>query len=364
MTREALVATALCATAFISGCTSSPESNHEAPPMPVNTTTAPELTPIDLGTLPATLPPSVTREISSVMAMSFSYYKVIQKLGQGATEGEMVSGSEASGVRIAKDTYLSAGHFVRNDNNTPITGISYCGDVTVEGPSDVSTSLEGIGTGTKTRSMYGTDLYADRLTGSFVKDNIPVTPDISIVHAPDQEHSLPNQEYPALATASPKVGQDVYFVNYEPTAKGVFRSPSESDLQTLNNDDGVPSSKLEHPAIYGGVVTQIESDGDLDVADGFKSYGVIDDAESRPGASGGPVFNQDGQLVGLSDDASDETKPISAEDFVEPYESVTGISPNTPLDLTVVQPVDERLLTSLKQRLAATALCTRTAMNG
>lgn len=86
----------------------------------------------------------------------------------------------------------------------------------------------------------------------------------------------------------PRVGEDVYLVNYQPINERL-RDPFSRN----------PS--LRSPAIYGGLVLGMSRyGGDYVVATGYKSYGAVRDATTRGGASGGPVYNSEGKLIGLS----------------------------------------------------------------
>ena len=79
------------------------------------------------------------------------------------------------------------------------------------------------------------------------------------------------------------VGEPLFFINYQITPKGYLRPPSTST----------------NPAIYGGVVESYDQNGYINVPT-VVSYGADGDRDARLASSGGPAFNAEGELVGIS----------------------------------------------------------------
>jgi hypothetical protein len=337
------------------GCSPSspnPESTYSAS-APSPETTTPALPNVNIGGLPDRLPSAVKRVVNTAVSVEYQYLKPIGRSGS-ATEFEVTSDT-ASGVRVAPDTYLSAGHFVKDGKNVYLRGINQCGNITVMGPSNQPTALESVGN--RVVDVYGSDLPATRLIGSYIEGDGGSVPDVSLLHAPDVQHTLPGQPTDPIASATPKIGQAVYFVNYEPTSKGVSRSPSEIEEQNLN-DTNTTGPHLTEPAVYGGVVVGKQLNGDLIVADGLASYDALGDKETLRGASGGEVENSQGQLIGIAVEATEVDQSMTPAEFGSVVgANLTGVPSDTLLNEAIIQPVTTTMVASLERKVAQAPTC-------
>lgn len=259
-------------------------------------------------TLPDKLPTAVAADIGSVAAINFIY-----------------QGDLGSAVHIdfgQGNLYLSAGHLVMNGHDKPKKMSRDFGYVQIDVPSK---SAEFSNTEGNT-AVYniGVTLLAERLVASYVNGDQGSTPDISLLQAP----SCPNQEVknlPKIANNKPSVGSNVYFENFETVSHNIFRTPVWQDsLLGLGKD-----IKYSKPAVYGGIVTSFQSNGDFVVTDGLRSYGNTSQNVTTRGASGGPVFNQSGKLLGISVESS--------------------LNPSDPI--AIVQPVNTGLIDKLEHEM-------------
>jgi hypothetical protein len=108
----------------------------------------------------------------------------------------------------------------------------------------------------------------------------------------------------------------------------------------------------------GGIIIAKDTNGDLEVADGFKGYDAAGDKTLIPGASGGAAFNSLGQLVGISIEATPANKPLTAAQMAGKYAvHLTG----TPRDSSVfditVQTITNNELNNLETSLPETDNC-------
>jgi len=285
---------------------------------------APEPTPdmtIDLGVLPNQAPPAVLNRVHDAVSVHIlGKYK--------DKKGELFWGDgSASGVQIAQDLFVTAGHAILEGNNKLVPGTQYCGNVSI----GEQVSVDG-------SEFYGASGAVIEKSGSYSSSPKTNTPDVALLY----QGKFSNQGLPPitvpLATATP--GETLYAVNFEPTASDKARDP---DI-----DYGHPNKAelpYANPAIYGGVVLATLADGSIVVADGLKkSYGVLPDDHTRRGASGGGEYNRAGQLVGITVAAVDD--PVSRKYILDVYRVALKNAPKQ-VRLSIVQPVTRKLLADL-----------------
>jgi len=151
----------------------------------------------------------------------------------------------------------------------------------------------------------------------------------------------------AISKTPPRPEDVVYFVNYEPAKDGA-RTPG-SDVKAYRD-----------PAIYAGVVMPDDNPNDrqVKVLTGFQSYGTLAAVNSRTGSSGGPLFNGEGELIGIV--STGKPGPLTAEDIYE-YTNVkpADLPPGTEANLgfTGVQLVDKETVAALMADVTQEPAC-------
>ncbi len=273
---------------------------------------------INVGFLPPTLPPSIEHEIYNVGQV---YNEIINR------HDHTYVGYDGSGIQITPTLILTAGHIVLSGETKPLVNYpSQCSNLT----------FNNLSTG-------GALTYLE--SGSYKYGDNTIKPDIAMIFAPYQSgesgvglsqvirHSVSNIP---IANNAPTHGQPLYFVNYEPTAQKVFRSPYNTRQRYI------------YPAIYGGIYYDSTANGEYVVLTGMKSYGQVKDTNSRPGASGGAVFNAAGQLIGLSVMGG---SPIEAVSYSHSSESNASTPVDVQLGVSYIQPVNKGLIKELHKEL-------------
>lgn len=189
---------------------------------------------------------------------------------------DLSTGRDGSGVKIGPDTVLTAGHMVR-----------------LSDPRDISDCYGSYTLNVNTPGFYSRDPILD--SSAVYNDSR----DISVLRVGEDEDfaELPTA---SIAVNQPGTGEPVFFVNYEAGGPSKFlgRYPNDQLAQQLGYKD---IRSYGHPAEYGGVVLGYDG-SDLAVMTGEQGYGPERGRQmnSHHGASGGPVFNQAGKLIGLS----------------------------------------------------------------
>lgn len=229
-----------------------------------------------------------------------------------------------SGVKVAPDEFLTAGHMVvhGDDDGDTYSSNFDCTRLTmrarapiVQVPSyDFMPAHDA--SGVKTSDI---DLAVMWLTDEWS------SADRGVPFAPVQD-------------AGNKVGTEAFFVNYEPTSGNLLRSPS------------LDAADLAAPAEFGGVVID-DTDEKMLVLTGIgENYGSgLPDDRVRVGASGGPVFDENGGLEGITQAiyVADSTPENIASEF---NVRLTGSLPGKHFDayqVTIVQKVTPQILGGL-----------------
>jgi hypothetical protein len=236
---------------------------------------------------------------------------------------DLSRGGGGSGVKVGHDLVLTAGHVVLQDNssNTLECAGSYTLNRYTQSPYDADQIVDW------------TAVYDDNTNAT----SGPTPQDIGLLRVrPDAAFDrLPT---PQIAAKQPTQGQPVFFVNYE----------SESPMSDADHypNAGIASywdgKNYSNPAEYAGTV--IGRIGPfLEVATGSNGYGSRKGREvnSHPGASGGPVFNQAGKLIGESIETEGGGEAIG--DIVRDEDLQLPAHPSVK-QLSIVQPISSKLV--------------------
>ncbi len=235
-----------------------------------------------------------------------------------------VTVQKSSGVKISPELTLSVGHeFLQNGPMQNASDKSLCRNLFLysfgDKNSNQSTDSSIIATYTNTDSS---------------------NPDISLIktEGDPQFKKLPT----AVISSQTNINTQVYLANYEPDIKSIDRNPN-AQANTFDQ-----STKYTFPAIYSGIVLDTNG-GRYSIATGVKSYGIgIPDNESRPGASGGPVFNQEGQLIGVT--VSIDSQTMTPQEIKSIYNiDLSGLSTNSQFQIEEVQPINIELIQQYTQ---------------
>lgn len=250
----------------------------------------------------AGLPEGVTRSVKSVVA--------VQRITSSAATDNAVI---ASGVILNHHQVLTAGHATSNGS-----GALSCTDTTVNAP----------GFATPAEASANPVTFASALHS----DNADLA--VMTVNADQNYKNLPQI---SVASALPKPGDTVYFINYQPQADGTIRDP----LSKTNDS----------PVVFSGTVVGSDSQGLQIAAGGGISYGH-GQAETllRKGASGGAIVNRDGDLVGLSV----SSQSLAANRTPQYIGTNFGIAlPDGKYQIVNAQTVSQQLLTKLQSNMTA-----------
>lgn len=347
-----MFAAALTAAAVESAC----GGGHVALPEPTTTQVAvsvatPARRVVDMSILPDQLPPAVAQAADAAVSVEYAYDKPVD------SDTFTRNIDEASGFRIAPDTYITAGHAVHDENDQPLPYVNVCGNLKVFVPSDkptASTSFNG-----EAHDLYGSDLSAERYFGRRLQRKSDILADMAIFNT-SADSDQASQPIVEVAPHQPTVGDPVYFINFQPTDDG--RSRSASQEQVWESGGSISDlATLTKPAIYGGIVVSIQ-DGNVFILTGGKSYVPLGDSYMRRGASGGMVVNQQGQVVAESV-ASVRYGSIGspyARDYLENQARLTieGVGATTEMGMEVARPITMPRIHEFLAELSTAPNCT------
>jgi hypothetical protein len=227
---------------------------------------------------------------------------------------------KASGVKIGPNLTISAGHeFLVNGPIQATNTSDSCRNTVIYSPNDKNTDQSS---GSSVVSTY--------------QYNDTSEPDVSFIKT-EGDSQFNNLPTPSIGSV-PSTGNKLFLINYEPDSSSEQRNPNS--YENLGSD----AKALSYPAIYSAVVLST-SGGRYTIATGIKSYGNgIPDTMSRPGASGGPVFNSNGQLIGaiVSTTVSGQISPqLLASTYGVNTESLND---SDELQIEQVQPITTALV--------------------
>ncbi len=197
---------------------------------------------VNLSGLPEILPPAVAALLPSVVRVEVSI--------KAGIYGEEIYESFGSGVRIRPETYLTAGHVIRDKDGNMIPGINTCGALVVDSATTKSTASSLDGAGDRIQ-FYGTSLYAQQEVSLYTKNTADSvnTPDAALVVAPDTQQVTSPFSPIELEKNKMVNGAQVYMANFEPTPEREQRTPDETKVISEELSKG-----LNKPAVMGAVV--------------------------------------------------------------------------------------------------------------
>lgn len=312
------VAGFLAAGVLVTSC-GGPSPDQDATP----THQAPAIIRIDT-VLPPELPQAVQAQVGSAVDIGSEIPLEESRFPDGtlALSTSRVS-SLGSGVRISETEVATAGH-VRAEHPE-----AACGDFTIK--TRVEDSIRKAPVTAEAHSYLSDNVSADSYD----------VPDFGIMEV--EPRLLEGVPIAQVRQTPLEVGEPVYFVNYQPTADGTDREPSASD----------PYSQ---PAEYGGIVASTDGQLSRVITDIGASYGDVYDDVTRAGASGGAVFDAQGQLVaivsrGLESGLLGQNQAFGVE--LSAYPDVT-------VSEAKVTPVTQTLIDQLRAEIDASPSCPST----
>lgn len=225
-----------------------------------------------------TLPPGVEEQIPNVVAITSEIHSYNSELQR------VISTSICSGVRIDEHDYLSAGHCA--DLRNISKGLTpYCMDIRVDIPTNQSDGVTLDGTKQAGYSPEGTSATSLQFLNY---------QDILLIETePGNQPSYDKPTHFRDKSDTVKQGTPLYFANYQPTENREYRNPSKEALLPPQHSRGPHT-----PAILGGIAIRTVNPDTIEVVTAGDSYGTSKDTDIRMGASGGPVYDKIGNLVG------------------------------------------------------------------
>ncbi len=276
---------------------------------------------LNLPQFPNKLPVTVLKQIDDLVS--------VQTNLPGYTTGI------GSGILISKTRVLTAGHVINSPDNKPIKGIDNCAALQID-------------------SKFG-EQYPTKEIATYKDEGTTRLPDVALLESAFNFPYSPVH----LDRSQIKQGQRLYFANYEPTASGAIRDPLSL------------SHQLSLPAVYGGVVIGKQQNGDIEVLTGIKGYQVegaaIKDSHTRPGSSGGPAFNANGQLIGTVveliawNSSANRTETTLTVNKFESFNNIkiNNALPNLRLQETIIQPIGATLISKMTGELTGAKPCSQ-----
>jgi hypothetical protein len=319
---------------------------------------------INANVLPGRLPEDVAKNIGAIVGEHLIYDTDPGSAFSLTSPYDNSYYDSGSAVRISKNLYLAAGHTEYESSIYQSTAQEQsmlarpCANFFIDIPT--TDPVKTYGPYGRLFNLTGVSVPVDKIDGSYLNDNDSTAPDIAILQdqgvnfqAPSKQPAQPKIE---IAPQPPKIGQPVYFVNFE-TLNGIERSPSESVVQTLNGVNGnynpaLYPGEFTHPAIFGGIFLGTRKDGFYTSVGGSKSYDKQGDTIVTPEGSGGAVLNSKGQLIGLSvaGTTAADLYPIKAFENEEDVH-LRNFSRTDLLQDETIQPVTDLIVTELEQKL-------------
>jgi len=250
----------------------------------------PDLVAVSASMLPKTLP-------NQVKAMEQNVLEVAESIDLSKTQ---VSGS---GIQLNNNTLITAGHIFRDGKGNKFPNATWCNAFTAISP-------RGFFRGISQSSVFSNN--------SAVDFALLRTKPIGKIEGSTHAVSFADKSY---------VGEPLYFINYQITSKGYLRPPSTSS----------------NPAIYGGVVESYDQNGDINVPT-FESYGIGGDRDARLASSGGPVFDAEGELVGLSVQVDNAGPTVKGFSWLLRHLGLEKFAGNMQYTDAIVEPVTPKMI--------------------
>ncbi len=251
-----------------------------------------------------------------------------------AAEKDIVSivgpGEIASGFQYGNNYVVTAGHVIDSVGGVIKKGVNHCGSVIA---SSQAGNYAAVGQSTTFSSF----------------DSLKVD-DFSLLKVNHLERSSTSVNLPRIFNGREAIGSKVYFINYEPI----------SDGGQLRNPTIEAPGKYSKPAIYAGVIAAYQANEDYVVMDNIKSYGEVNTARTIPGASGGPVFNSQGEVIGIVVTIMPNTLGNQVLSFFAGLNKMLGQSNDSVnlIDgLTIVEPITTAQIRQHQQTMRPLPVC-------
>jgi hypothetical protein len=342
-TLTALTVAVLCAAYFIDEMTRG-QSEYDNPGYA-------QLVTVDIGNLPGVLPEAVKSQIDNSAQVLVGSTETIQR-----SDGSKVvveNSGQGSAVHIGQNLFLSAGHVFYNENSQHLSMPDACNLTEVD---TISSQTESTSSQNLRTDMPSIDnrFHLSKEADSFGDDLFGSTEDVSLIQtrqSASQNNNSPSEPL-SIINHRLKVGDNVYFINYEPTASGVFRDPIPEFLSQSQLKEG-----LSNPAVYGGVIIRVLSNGKYIAVDGIQGYSTPNDTYTRPGASGGGVYSENGKIAGVV-----VAEPLQyffdRSDIDQAFNiNLTGVNSKQDLNIVYIQGVTQQSLKSMQVKLSKAKTC-------
>jgi hypothetical protein len=224
--------------------------------------------------------------------------------------------SSGSGIQLNDNTLITAGHVFRDGKGNMFPGATWCN-------AFIAISPRGF-----FRATAESSVFSDKSSLDFAllrtKPLVEKGGSLHTVNFADKSY----------------VGEPLYFINYQETPKGYLRPPDTSST----------------PAIYGGVVEGYDQNGDINVPT-VVSYGIGGDYDARLGSSGGPVFNAEGELVGISVQVYNPTSTVKEYSSLLRHVGLEKFAGNMQYTTAVVEPVTPKMVNEFEASLVPLKPC-------
>jgi len=249
-----------------------------------------DLIPVSASMLPKTLP-------NKVKAMEPNVLQALDSIDLSRVQ------ESGSGIQINNNTLITAGHIFRNGKGNKFPDATWCNAFTGIGP----------------RGLFrGVSQFSEYSSNSALDFALLHTKPIGKIEGSTHTVSFADKSY---------VGEPLYFINYQITPKGSLRKPSTS----------------VKPAIYGGVVEGYAQNRDINVPT-VVSYGAYGDYDARLASSGGPVFNGEGELVGITVQVYNAAPIVKGYSWLLSHIGLEKYSGNMQYTDAIVEPISSKVI--------------------
>lgn len=262
---------------------------------------SPEQKVIDLDSLPQEPPSDVLKQMNTVLTI------------QGSPIGDEI----ASAVKIDDTKIITARHVYK------YLMLEQC----------------------RQRFAAGKEIKPVRLKRATVSDKRgSYTPDMMLIET-QKSNSFADLPNVSISHRQPQRGDSLFYLNYQSDSKGNPRGPSRYD-RTHNS-----------PAFYGGIMMREAPGETLLVLTNIRDYSKdqTDDTIPHDGATGGPVFNKNGDLVGIHVSHSPNfltTRQIKAQYGI----TVNGATGSQSFIISRVEPLTRQILTDMRDKLSRVSM--------